>query len=386
MSPFEEIVHALRHPQGENKQPLPRVTLGAVNKDGSFHYAKVFGEDSDESLATDGVHFLASSTKFVTTVAVMQCVERGQLNLDADISEILPEWKNPQILTGFDEQDKPTFQAATKAITLRHLLTHSSGMTYVHMEPLLTHYDQLPGIEPRRPQSLKEKFYTILVSEPGSRWLYSPGLDWAGAMVERVTSMRLGEYMKRHIFDAVSVRDATFHLEEREDLRDRMVNHWERVGQELKIGKCPAADPVTDDLGGGGLYSTVTELLKIYHGVLSEKLLSRETIDLMFQPHLDNVPGLEDQDSYPLSHRNAIYNAIPPTTAVNFGLDGLINLSPVPNRRSENSLSWSGMPNCYWWIDIKKGIAGVYLSQLVPTDKPINLNRELNMLDAPQAY
>jgi CubicO group peptidase (beta-lactamase class C family) len=86
---------------------------------GSFYYAKAFGEDSDESLATDGVHFLASSTKFVTTVAVMQCVERGLLSLDVDISEILPEWRNPQILTGFDEQDTPTFQAATKAITLR---------------------------------------------------------------------------------------------------------------------------------------------------------------------------------------------------------------------------------------------------------------------------
>ncbi|QKD56858.2 beta-lactamase/transpeptidase-like protein [Fusarium oxysporum Fo47] len=347
MPSFEEIVHSLRHPDGESSQPLPRVTLGAVNKDGSFYYAKAFGEESDESLATDGVHFIASSTKFVTTVAVMQCVERGQLNLDADISDILPEWKNPQILTGFDEQDRPTFQAATKAITLRHLLTHSSGMTYVHMEPLLTHYDQLPGVEPRRPQSLKERFYTILV--------------------ERVTSMRLGEYMKRYIFDVVSVHDATFHLEEREDLRERMVNQWERVGQELKIGKCPAADPVTDDLGGGGLYSTVTELLKIYHGVLSEKFLSRETIDLMFQPHLVNIPGLQNQDDYSISYRNAIYNAIPPSTPVSFGLGGLINLSPIPNRRSENSLSWSGMSNCYWWIDSKKGIAGVYLSQLVPT-------------------
>ncbi|EWZ28384.1 hypothetical protein FOZG_17869 [Fusarium oxysporum Fo47] len=319
MPSFEEIVHSLRHPDGESSQPLPRVTLGAVNKDGSFYYAKAFGEESDESLATDGVHFIASSTKFVTTVAVMQCVERGQLNLDADISDILPEWKNPQILTGFDEQDRPTFQAATKAITLRHLLTHSSG------------------------------------------------LDWAGAMVERVTSMRLGEYMKRYIFDVVSVHDATFHLEEREDLRERMVNQWERVGQELKIGKCPAADPVTDDLGGGGLYSTVTELLKIYHGVLSEKFLSRETIDLMFQPHLVNIPGLQNQDDYSISYRNAIYNAIPPSTPVSFGLGGLINLSPIPNRRSENSLSWSGMSNCYWWIDSKKGIAGVYLSQLVPT-------------------
>jgi CubicO group peptidase (beta-lactamase class C family) len=86
---------------------------------GSFHYTKTFGEDAFESLATDGVHFLASSTKLVTTIAVMQCVEKGLLNLDADVSDILPELKSLQILTGFDEQDKPTFRDSTKAITLR---------------------------------------------------------------------------------------------------------------------------------------------------------------------------------------------------------------------------------------------------------------------------
>ncbi|KAG7424590.1 Acyltransferase LovD [Fusarium oxysporum f. sp. raphani] len=367
MSSFEDNVHFFRHPQGDKKQPLPRVTLGAVNKDGSFHYTKTFGEDAFESLATDGVHFLASSTKLVTTIAVMQCVEKGLLSLDADVSDILPELKSLRILTGFDDQDKPTFRDSTKAITLRHLLTHSSGLTYLHMEPLLTRYDQLPEVEPRRRETLIEKFYTILVSEPGDRWLYSPGIDWAGAMVERVTSMRLGDYMKRHIFDVVSVKDATFQLQEREDLRARMVNTWERVGEELRITKCPAADPVTDDLGGGGLYSTVPELLKIYHGLLSEKLLARETIDLMFQSHLHDAPGLQSQDEYSESYRNAIYNSIPSTTPVSFGLGGIINLSPIPNRRSENSLSWTGMPNIYWWIDIKKGIAGVYLSQLLPS-------------------
>ncbi|KAH6971412.1 beta-lactamase [Ilyonectria sp. MPI-CAGE-AT-0026] len=368
MVSFEETVDSLRHPQGDDKHPLPRVTLGAINKDGSFHYAKAFGEESNDIMETDAVHLIASCTKLVTTVAVMQCVERGQLHLDADIAKILPEWENPQILTGFDENEEPIFRPSTKTITLRHLLTHSSGMTYVFMEPLLTRYDQLPTVQPRNPHSVKEKFYPFLVFEPGSRWLYSPGVDWAGLMIERVTSMRLGDYMKRHIFDVVSVKDVTFHLETREDLRARLANQWERDGEDLRIPEKPLwPAQIDEDLGGGGLYATVNEMLKIYNGILNEKLLRQESIKTMFQPHLESTTGLDNQDEYSLSYRMAIFNAVPPDVPVSFGLGGLINLAAIPSRRGAHSLSWSGMPNCYWWIDMEKGVAGVYLSQLVPT-------------------
>lgn len=86
---------------------------------GTLRYAKAFGEASVESTDTDAVHWVASSTKLVTTIAVMQCVERGLLELDADIANVLPEWENPRILTGFDENDNPIFRPASKPITLR---------------------------------------------------------------------------------------------------------------------------------------------------------------------------------------------------------------------------------------------------------------------------
>lgn len=90
-----------------------------VNDQGSFHYAKAFGEDLADIADTDAVHWIASATKFLTTIAVMQCVERGLLDLDADISNVLPEWQDAQILTGFNEKDEPIFRAANNAITLR---------------------------------------------------------------------------------------------------------------------------------------------------------------------------------------------------------------------------------------------------------------------------
>ncbi|KAL4986246.1 beta-lactamase/transpeptidase-like protein [Aspergillus falconensis] len=376
MTSFEERVNFLRLSSENGKKPLPRVTLGAINRDatycllipinqGSLHYAKAFGEASVESTDTDAVHWVASCTKFVTTVAVMQCVERGLLDLDRDIANVLPEWESPRILTGFDENDNPIFRPATKPITLRRLLTHSSGMAYFFMDPLMTRYYELQGKPPAYQTFYQFQF---LLFEPGERWMYSPGIDWAGVAVERVTSMKLGEYLQRHIFDIVSVKDATFHLEQREDLRARKVKVWMRTDQGLEEEKNPIVpDPIAEDSGGGGLYTTVNEMLKICHGILTEKLLCRETLKEMFQPHLESVQGLDQPHDYSLASRNAIWNAIPNDVPVNFGIGGLVNTSRLPKQREAHSLTWSGKPNCYWWIDINKGVAGIYLSQLLPT-------------------
>lgn len=161
--------------------------------------------------------------------------------------------------------------------------------------------------------------------------------------------MKLGEYMKRHIFDVVSANDITFHLDQREDLRARKAKNWQRVGQSLEEEKNPVMpNPVAEGQGGGGLYATVNEMLKIYHGVLTEKLLRPETIKIMFQPQLENNVGLDKPDEYPVFVRNAIWNAVPSDVSVSFGLGGLVNIAAVPERRGVNSLTWSGIPNCYW--------------------------------------
>ncbi|KAK9556074.1 hypothetical protein V6000_003228 [Aspergillus fumigatus] len=180
--------------------------------------------------------------------------------------------------------------------------------------------------------------------------------------------MRLSEYLQRHVFDVVSVKDATFHLDQREDLRARKVKAWVRTDQGLEEEKNPVfQDPIAEEFGGGGLYTTVNEMLKICHGILTGKLLRPETVREMFQPQLESVLGLDQPHSYSLASRNAIWNAVPDDVPVNSGIGGLMNTSRLLGRREAHSLTWSGKPNCYWWIDINKGVAGIYLSQLLPT-------------------
>jgi hypothetical protein len=161
--------------------------------------------------------------------------------------------------------------------------------------------------------------------------------------------MKLGEYLQRHVFDVVSVKDATFHLDQREDLRARKVKAWVRTDQGLEEEKNPVfQDPIAEDIGGGGLYTTVNEMLKICHGMLTGKLLRPETVKEMFQPHLENILGLDHPHDYSLASRNAIWNAVPNDVPVDFGIGGLVNTSRLPGRREAHSLTWSGKPNCYW--------------------------------------
>lgn len=196
--------------------------------------------------------------------------------------------------------------------------------------------------------------------------------------------MKLSKYMQSHIFDVVSAEDATFHPEKRQDVLDRKVTSWERVGQCVQEPKKPYwPDKAEADFGGGGLFATVDDLLKIYQGILKGQLLRPETVKEMFQPHLMTLNGLNPAE-YSLPSRNAIWNTVPDNVSVSFGFGGLINTAAVPKRRGVNSLTWSGYPNCYWvglltddvelqltiksqWIDLNNGVAGVYLSQLIPT-------------------
>lgn len=167
--------------------------------------------------------------------------------------------------------------------------------------------------------------------------------------------------MRQYIFEPVGARDVTFHLNERPDLRVRKVKLWERHNDGLKeVTDFWWPEPVIDDIGGGGIYTNVPELLKIYLGIMQGKLLRPETLELMFKPHLENRKNLDIPEDYDLASRNALYNAVPTNVPADYGLSGLINTVEVPGRRSQYSLSWSGMPNCYW-VSIVPDFPAVYI-------------------------
>lgn len=154
--------------------------------------------------------------------------------------------------------------------------------------------------------------------------------------------------MQKHMFDPLSIKEITFRPSEREDLRARKVTLWERAGPGLQEVKDFWWQDPDDDIGGGGIYTTVDELLKFFRGVLQGKLLRPGTLAEMARPQLESRAGLDNPGQYGLPDRNAIFNAVPNSVSCDYGLGGLLNTAAVPGGRAARSLTWSGYPNCYW--------------------------------------
>lgn len=138
-------------------------------------------------MTLDSVCWNASCTKLFTAVSAMQCVERGQLSLDSPINNILPEFNEEplnQIITGFDTDSKPQYKPASSAITLRHLLTHSSGIGYSGMDPMLvqwwTHMGHAADVTNT---TVKHTGTMPRLYEAGQGWSYGCGFEWVGQMV-----------------------------------------------------------------------------------------------------------------------------------------------------------------------------------------------------------
>ncbi|KIX04063.1 uncharacterized protein Z518_07616 [Rhinocladiella mackenziei CBS 650.93] len=373
---FEEAIN-----KAVDEKVIAGAAVVAVDKSGilgTTKYAKAFGTTSlgkgGKPFQIDSTMWLASCTKISTAVSCMQCVERGLLSLDDPIGKILPEWTTPEILTGFDENEKPILKKATKTLTLRHLLTHSSGMGYPAFNPLLQRYLKAMGKPVGFPQgAIKDDLMLPLLFEPGEGWEYGGSIDWAGQMVERVNGgIRLGQYMKKHIFEPLGMKYTTFRPSEHPGVQERFIGRPFRTPDGKVIPDAPDVGmyPVReadDDYGGAGLYSCAEDYIKIVASLLVDdgKLLKSESIDELFRPQLPDTNYIQAVMDVPEA---AQFLAPSFGTGVkwNYALGGAVAVDGVEERADKGMMYWAGLPNSYWWIDRRRGICGVYATQFFP--------------------
>ncbi|KAF2138209.1 uncharacterized protein K452DRAFT_328793 [Aplosporella prunicola CBS 121167] len=329
----------------EGSAPLPRTTFGAIDE-------TAFGNNSGPGTAepsnTNSIYALASCTEFITTITALPL-------------------KDPQILS-FNEADQPIFRPANNVITLRHLLTHTSGMAYPFDSQVLLKYQTLTGPSPAKPETIKDAYKMFLVNEPGEIWMNSPGIEWAGVMVERTCGMSLSDYVQMSIFRHLGIKDMTFHIEKRPDLQHRLANFWQyKADRSLQVeDERFLPYTVIDDFGGSGLYGSAEDFLKICSAILrgDERVLSIETVQQIFTPQLESTAGLGVSW---LSPNPGNICGIPQGADINFGLGGFLNLSKISGRRQAKSIAWSGLRNPHFWIDLRSGLAGVQLMHFHPT-------------------
>src|SRR5258707_14421747 len=205
----DEIDRALQASVGARE--IPGVVAMAANQE-SVVYEGAFGfrdMATASRMSTDTVFRIASMVKLLTSVAAMQLVERGKLKLDEPAGNIDPTLGSAQVLTGFDAKGVPQLRPAQKPVTLRNLLTHTSGFSYPLWDPNVGRYLKRARRNPALPRM-------PLMFEPGSRWAYGGSLDRVGRMVEIAGGPSLAHYFNEHIPRAIGLNATGFSLNEKQ--------------------------------------------------------------------------------------------------------------------------------------------------------------------------
>ncbi len=348
---------------------VPGVVAMAADRSGPI-YEGAFGRrgvPDGVPMTPDTMFAIASMTKPVTAAAVMQLVEQGRLSLDAPAQQVLPQLADAKVLEGFDQAGEPLLRAPRWPMTLRHLLTHTSGFGYDTWNADLFRYFANTG----RPTHASGKLIGLnapLVFDPGEGWAYGIGIDWAGRMVEAASGKALDAYMREHIFDPLGMGDTGYAL--RPDQRKRLAGfHARKPGGSLEMFERQAPQNPEFIPGGGGLYSTAADYLTFLRMLLAggewrgTRLLHPDTVAAMAQNHIGSLNVAPLKSTKPASSTDV---ELFPGMEKKWGLSFLINTANVPGGRSAGSLAWAGLGNTYFWLDLNQQIAGVFLTQVLP--------------------
>ncbi len=345
---------------------VPGVAAAAATADGVF-FEGAFGKRSlatGAAMTSDTVVWIASMTKAVTAACAMQQVERGRLSLDSDIAAILPELGRVQVLEGFAADGKPRLRAPKRAITLRHLLTHTAGYAYEIWNGAIARYLEVTGT----PGIISGKNAALdlpLIADPGEKWEYSIAIDWAGKAVEAVSGQTLDKYMRENLLHPLGMTDTAFKISDAQ--RQRRAAVHARTPEGLVATEIEMAQNPEFFAGGGGLYSTVGDYLKFTQMILQGgslngvKVLQPETVATMSHNAMGNLVCRAMKTVAPASSNDVDFVA-----GMKWGLSFMINPAPMPTGRSAGSLAWAGLANSYYWIDPTRKVAGVYATQILP--------------------
>jgi methyl acetate hydrolase len=359
--------------QAVHAPDVPGVVAMAATDQGIM-YEGAFGMrdlEKGPSMTLDTVFWIASMTKPITAAAAMQFVERGLMELDTPAAEIVPELARARVLVGFDAAGMPQLRAPRRAMTLKHLLTHTAGFGQDIFSAEITRY-----CEATRTQAYttfeNAALSTPLLFDPGERWEYGINLDWVGKIVEAASGQRLGDYLQQNLFGPLGMHSTAFQLES--SLRAKMASmHARGSGGTLQVVPFELPGEPQFHSGGAGLYGNAPDYLRFTQMLLNggrlngTRVLRSETVQMMARNHISELNCGELRSIAPkLAHTANFFPGIPQK----WGLSFLINTELTTEGRSPGSLAWAGLANTFFWIDPTKHVTGVFMTQVLPFFEP----------------
>lgn len=367
---------------GVDRGAVPGVSAIVVDRDG-IRYEGGFGKrevGGKDDMTFDTVGAIFSMTKAVTAAAAMQMVEQGKLDLDAPAADVCDAIGRVGVLTGFDGDDQPITRPPATPVTLRHLLTHTSGYVYDIWNPSMAKWAKATGA-PSVFSLRKAALEAPLLFDPGTDWEYGLGIDWAGLMVEAVSGQTLGAYLSEHLTGPLGMSDTAF--AHRPDMAARAASLHARLPDG---GLAPLSLPAPEDpefeMGGGGLLSTMADYGRFMQMILNEgerdgvRVLAPETVRRMSSNNIGDLRVKLLKSAAPsLSLDAEFFPGVPKS----WGLSFQINEESAGTGRPAGTLMWAGLANSFFWIDRTNGIAGAFLSQILPFADPGALDLYLEM-------
>ena len=327
-----------------------------VGRDGPlFHHAA--GEADAGTLFRN-----ASMTKAVATTGALQLVEQGRLDLDATVESILPEFGTLQRLEGFDGDTPRLCPPASKA-TVRQLMTHTAGLGYFFTNEKLMRYLTLTG-EPSPLSGHQRSLSVPMVNDPGTLWEYGVNTDWLGLVVEKISGQRLGSYLQQQVYGPLGMKDSSFAPSAGQ--RARLLRVMQRQA-DGSLSPSPYDLPETSewDAAGHGSYGTIQDYGRFVQAWLNDGagVLKPATAQMALRNHIAGVKMPELMKSAMPDLSNDV-PALP--VPQGWGLGFHLTLADLPGMRSHGTADWAGVFNSYYWIDRRKGIGGVLMTQLLP--------------------
>lgn len=347
---------------------VPGAVAVVVDRDGLTTIATAGSRRQDVSLPVmpDTCFRLMSMTKATVTAGALQLVEQGLLSLDQTVASLIPEFAELQVLEGYDG-DQPRLRPPATDATIRQLMCHTSGLAYGFANQDLLRYMEHEGLDdPFR--SDRRTLFVPLVADPGTAWTYGTGVDWLGQVIERVSGQDLATYMRGNVYEPLGMRDTTFSPSSAQ--RERMMTIHERgadgslMPSDLELPDRPAYWP-----GGHGAHGTAGDYARFLAMVLGEgelagvRVLRPESVQLMFTDQLGEIPPPGAMPSTQPRYGNAV-PAFPFPQGWGLGLH--LALEGIPGMRHPGSGDWTGLCNCYYWVDRDAGVAGALLTQVLP--------------------
>ncbi|CAK4030337.1 Hypothetical predicted protein [Lecanosticta acicola] len=301
----------------------------------------------------------------MTSIAALQAVEQGLFTLDQDISPLIPEISKNGVLQGFTEEGKAIVEERKNPITLRQLITHASGATYPTFHPWTLKHQTQRGIDPlgqNNAATVTERHDAAMVFQPGEGWMYSPGLDWYGLLLQRKTKGQydLESWMREFLWKPLGISQAEITFWPDEAMKRKIPPLMVR-NSEGKL--CPnTADTIntlsTECFGGHGAYAELSAYTKILRSLLADDgtLLRKTTVREMFRPQLGDASRAA-LNGFMQRTVALLPGDLDPEIPVTYGLGGMLFEAGEVDRRLKGTMNWSGLFNCFWILDREAGIA-----------------------------